>query len=70
MFLAYISLKILVLNGEILLKQGWLIHGTELGTRIFYIPITEMVWAFTYGMFIGPLYEFIKDYRIETKYKK
>lgn len=67
MFIAYITLKISVINGEILLKQGWLLHGSNLSTRIFYIPITELIWAFTYGMFIGLLYEFIKDYKVETK---
>ena len=59
MFACYLSLIYLVANTENLLRQGWLIYGTPLDIRIFHVPLTEIIWGFAFGMFIGPLYEFI-----------
>jgi len=59
MFISYFLLFNIVANSEELLQKGWLLYGTSLGIRIFGIPLTEMIWGFTVGMFLGPLYEFL-----------
>ena len=50
-------------NAEDLIRQGWLLHDTNLDFRIAGIPFTEMIWGFAAGMFTGPLYEFAKNYQ-------
>ena len=59
MFICYLLSFYLVVNTEDLFRQGWLIYGTPLDIRIFHAPLTEIIWGFASGMFIGPLYEFI-----------
>jgi len=60
MFGGYLVLYNSISNAEELLSKGWLLYGTSLDMRVFNIPLTEMVWAFAWGMFVGPLYEFTK----------
>lgn len=65
MFIGYISLSWLVLNGEEILQTGWFLHGSKLDVRFINVPLTEIIWYFAYGMMIGPLYEFTKKMRIK-----
>jgi hypothetical protein len=59
MFICYFFLlNIVISNGEELLKEAWLIHDSVLGVRIVSIPMTEMIWGFTWGFLAGPWYEF------------
>jgi hypothetical protein len=60
MFIGYTVLIHIVINTEYLLRNGWLLYGTPLGIRIFGIPVTEMIWGFSWGSCVGPLYSFIK----------
>ncbi len=63
MFIIYAVGFNLVTNTEHILQQIWHLYKTSLGVRIWRIPITEMVWGFSAGMFFGPLYELIKKKR-------
>ena len=58
MFISYFILFHIVSNTQILFKEQWLIYGTSLDLRFAGIPLTEMVWGFTWGFLAGPLYEF------------
>lgn len=59
MFVCYYFLfNILASNTEELLKQGWIIHNSILDMRITNIPLTEMIWGFTWGFLAGPWYEY------------
>lgn len=64
MFLSYFILFNTVGNDEELLNRIWLIYSSPLDLRIFGIPLTEMVWGFSWGMLAGPLYEFRKKMAI------
>lgn len=63
MFIIYAVGFNLLTNIEHILQQIWHLYKTPLGVRIWKIPITEMVWGFSAGMFFGPLYELIKKKR-------
>ena len=64
MFLSYFLLSLFVLNVEELLRKGWLLYESSLDLRIVRnIPLTEMIWGFSWGMLIGPLYEFARKKR-------
>jgi len=58
MFISYLIVFKMTLNYDEIFKMGWLLYGTPLDIRILGIPLTEMIWAFTGGMAIGPFYEF------------
>ncbi|MFZ5559299.1 MAG: lycopene cyclase domain-containing protein [Patescibacteria group bacterium] len=58
-FCAYIVVYLLIRNSEELIRRGWMLYETSFGIRILGIPVTEMIWGFTAGAFIGPLYKFI-----------
>jgi len=64
MFLSYLILFNLTSNIGELYKKIWLLYGTPLDMRLFNIPMTEMVWGFTWGMLVGPIYEYWKDLRL------
>jgi len=50
------------------LDRIWLLHGTVHGYKIFnLIPLTEMIWGFSWGIAIGSLYEFWQGYRLKKK---
>lgn len=59
MFISYFFLFNVISNSENLVEQGWLIYHTSFDIRLFNIPMTEMVWGFSWGMLVGPLYEFV-----------
>ncbi len=48
----------LVANIEELSKLYWKLDGTSLDIRFVGIPITELIWAFSFGTLFGPLYAF------------
>lgn len=58
MFMCYFIGFNLVSNSQDLLREQWFLYGTNLDTRIWGIPLTEMVWGFTWGFLFGPFYEF------------
>ena len=61
MLIGYSLLLPVVANDNEILQQGWFLYGTSLDIRPFGVPLTEMVWAFATGAFIGPLYEYVKE---------
>lgn len=67
MFIAYTALYYFVTPtlAEQYLSQGWYLHQTSLSTRLFNIPLTEMIWGFSWGMAGGPLYEYIKNFKLK-----
>ncbi|MBI2010778.1 MAG: hypothetical protein HYS89_00870 [Candidatus Colwellbacteria bacterium] len=65
MFLSYFLLSnVIVKNTDQLLMQAWLIYGEPIAIRFLGIPLTEMIWGFTWGLVIGPLYEFLRKMRV------
>ncbi len=65
MFIAYGVLIVFIPNTNELIRQGWLLYGTQFDIRILGIPLTEMMWYFTWGMVAGPLYEFARKMKFE-----
>lgn len=59
MFFCYFIISLIVSNTDKLIEQGWLLFNTNLGTRFARVPLTEMVWGFTWGFLSGPWYEFV-----------
>lgn len=51
-------------NYDELLRSWWLLIDTPLDVRIFRIPLTELVWAFTSGLAAGPFYAFATGRKI------
>lgn len=65
MMASYFVLSLLISNVDDIFRQGWLLYGTALDQRFFGdIPLTEMVWGFSVGLFLGPLYEFGKNFKV------
>jgi hypothetical protein len=59
MFVSYLILfNVVFSNTAYLFSKEWLIYNTPLDHRLWNIPLTEMVWGFTWGFFAGPWYEF------------
>jgi len=50
-------------------EKVWLLKNTNLGILFLGIPLTEIFWAFTAGMAIGPFYEFLMGYKLKKKNK-
>jgi hypothetical protein len=65
MMLTYLILFNIVANTDDLFRQGWLLYDTPLDIRLFdSVPLTEMVWGFSWGLIAGPLYEFLKRLKV------
>jgi hypothetical protein len=49
-----------------------LLYQTDLGILLFNrVPLTEMIWFFSWGLAIGPFYEFAMGYvLVKTNEKK
>lgn len=67
MFVSYWVLFNAVSNSEQLLEQAWYLYDTPLGSRIAGVPLTEMVWGFTFGFLIGPLYEYMGNKKLVAR---
>ncbi len=53
-FIFLFSMFSLVQNVEELTQTFWLLHGTNLGTRVWGgVPMTELVWSFCFGLLFG-----------------
>ncbi|MDD5621142.1 MAG: lycopene cyclase domain-containing protein [Candidatus Pacebacteria bacterium] len=63
MFIIYFIGAHIVSNFDEILKQIWFFYGKPLGFKLMGVPLTELIWAFCFGLFCGPLYEFIKEMR-------
>ncbi|MFZ1626745.1 MAG: hypothetical protein WAT81_03020 [Candidatus Moraniibacteriota bacterium] len=59
MFTMYLVGYHIIANSEELLAGVWLLHQTIWGERrVAGIPVTELIWAFSFGTLFGPLYAF------------
>ena len=63
MFCSYLLGRIIFINAEEILWQAWFLYGSSLGATVLGIPLTEMVWGFSWGALAGPLYEFAKRFK-------
>lgn len=64
MFISYLIVFNVVANTDAILRQGWLLQGSVFDIRILGIPLTELIWGFSWGMMVGPLYEYWKRKRV------
>lgn len=64
MFFSYFFLIKTFSNSEEFLQNVWFLYKTPLDIRILGIPLTEMIWGFSWGMLAGPLYEFWKRIKL------
>lgn len=67
LFGSYFVIFSLAVNIGSLMKGAWLIYGTALGSTVVGIPITQLIWGFSMGFLAGPLYEFVKGFRISKR---
>ncbi len=56
MFLIYWIGFSICSNTEVILRTIWTLYGTSLGTRIVGVPLTELVWAFSFGAYFTLLF--------------
>ncbi|MFH2013899.1 MAG: lycopene cyclase domain-containing protein [Patescibacteria group bacterium] len=70
MFFSYFTIHFLITNAEELIEKGWMLHNSLWGMRFLGIPITEMIWGFTAGAFIGLLYKFITNIKFSKPSNK
>jgi hypothetical protein len=65
-FLAFITVE-LITPGWI--NSAWLLENLS-GIIILTAPLEDLIWFFLMGMFIGPLYEFWKEGKIQNLKKE
>lgn len=61
MFFIYFVGFRLVLNSEGILRAIWFLYGTPFGIKIGGVPVTEMVWGFSFGMWFSSAYPFVRN---------
>lgn len=50
------------------LSKYWLLWNTPIGVRIFFgIPLTEIVWFFSWGCFMGGIYHFVAGTELRSR---
>lgn len=60
MFVIYLIPQILFPQAHYFMQRYWLLYGRPEGTLIWgHIPVTEMIWGFSWGLVWGPIYEFM-----------
>lgn len=65
MFVVYLIPQLIFPSAHEFLPKAWLLYGSNFGYLIFgHIPLTEMIWGFSWGFAFGPFYEFITGARI------
>ncbi|MDZ7587386.1 MAG: lycopene cyclase domain-containing protein [Patescibacteria group bacterium] len=70
MFIIYIMPQILFPQAHQFLPRYWLLYNQPTGRLILgHIPVTEMIWGFSWGLVWGPAYEFLTGAR-EIKLKR
>ena len=57
-FVVYLTTYYSFLNWGKVIADWWQLYETGFDIRILNIPLTELIWAFSMGLFVGPLYEF------------
>jgi hypothetical protein len=65
MFIIYIVPQVLFPQAHQFMSRYWLLYNQPSGRLIFgHVPITEMLWGFSWGLVWGPAYEFLTGARI------
>lgn len=65
MFTIYITPQILFPQVHQWMAKVWKLYGTRQGILILgHVPLTEMVWGFSWGLVWGPIYEFMVGARV------
>ncbi|GMR18977.1 MAG: hypothetical protein BMS9Abin34_100 [Patescibacteria group bacterium] len=71
MFVIYIIPLSLFTEVHQVLAQIWKLYGTSQGILLFgHVPLTEIVWGFSWGFVGGPIYEFVVGARTLTLRKR
>ncbi|MEW6407617.1 MAG: lycopene cyclase domain-containing protein [Patescibacteria group bacterium] len=72
MFVIYFLGQIFSPNAHLWMSRIWKLYGRPEGILILkHIPLTEMIWGFSWGLIWGPMYEFLVGARIvKLKYFK
>jgi hypothetical protein len=47
-------------------EKYWLLYGTDLGVMINGIPVTEILWFFTFGIAAGGFYEYLWGLKLKN----
>jgi len=45
------------------IEKVWLLKNTRMGILVLGVPLTEILWAFSIGTILGPIYEFIMNFK-------
>jgi hypothetical protein len=56
LFSIYSTGFLIFLNAENILKEWWMLYDHQLGVRILNIPLSEMIWAWSFGLASPTLY--------------
>lgn len=65
MFVIYIVPQVLFPQAHQFMAYYWLLYNQPSGRLIFgHVPVTEMLWGFSWGLVWGPAYEFLTGARI------
>ena len=65
-FLAFITVELITLGW---INSAWFLENLS-GIIILTAPLEDLIWFFLMGMFIGPLYEFWKEGKIQNLKKE
>jgi len=68
-FVLYLITYYSFVNWEEIMANWWQLYGTKFDIRVFNVPLTELIWAFSMGLFVGPLYEFANKLGYRTSHK-
>lgn len=64
MFSIYIIPQVLFPGVHRWMAEIWKLYGTRQGILLFgHVPLTEMLWAISWGLVFGPMYEFLTGAR-------
>lgn len=60
MFAVYLIGSYLVSNSEDLLRSIWFLYGKPiLGIRLLWVPLSEIVWGFSFGAMVGAIRHYL-----------
>lgn len=61
---AFFSYQIFIFLFPGIIERWWMLHNIS-GILVARVPLEELLWFFSWGMLIGPLYEFIIGLNLE-----